>query len=306
MDAFENSAKLSLMLRGLTPLVQNLTKTAHFALKNSDGEDYLFQSIIDTLDDKTVELQTKSTIFQFIEVLINESFYISEQPKSHYNYPYVHNIKNALPLIIIKVLPDSDTASIHNIFNSLKNLSKIFKFDFVDYETKYNSISDEFTEQDLANLEENIPFPKVTIEDDEDNVDPLITTWNLLIKKKKQSQYERLRLLKHGEVVDKAVEEKDMFSIRVSKPDQPSEKHSLSKRQILARMEDDRETHKRSKEGLWIVNRAKDAAAVTEDEFLVYYWNKIIVNNDNEDKALLDSFEELNKLIVGSYKDKQF
>lgn len=306
MDAFENSAKLSLMLRGLTPLVQNLTKTAHFALKNSDGEDYLFQSIIDTLDDKTVELQTKSTIFQFIEVLINESFYISEQPKSHYNYPYVHNIKNSLPLIIIKVLPDSDTASIYNIFNSLKNLSKIFKFDFVDYETKYNSISDEFSEEDLANVEENIPFPKVTIEDDEDNVDPLITTWNLLIKKKKQSQYERLRLLKHGEVIDKAVEEKDMFSIRVSKPDQAIEKHSLSKRQILARMEDDRETHKRSKEGLWIVNRAKDAAAVTEDEFLVYYWNKIIVNNDNEDKALLDSFEELNKLIVGSYKDKQF
>lgn len=306
MDAFENSAKLSLMLRGLTPIVQSLTKTAHFALKNSDGEDYLFQSIIDTLDDKTVELQTKSTIFQFIEVLINESFYISEQPKSHYNYPYVHNIKNALPKIIIKVLPDSDMASINNIFNSLKSLSRIFKFDFVDYESKYNSISNEFSEEDLANVEENIPFPNVTIEDDEENVDPLITTWNLLIKKKKQSQYERLRLLKHGETVEKPVAEADMFSIRVSKPDVPTNKHTLSKRQILARMEDDRETHKRSKEGLWMVNRAKDATAVTEDEFLMYYWNKINVKNDDEDKALLESFDELNRLVAGSYKDKQF
>lgn len=311
MDAFEASTKLNQILRSLTPSIQNLTKAAHFTLKNWEGEDYLFQSIVDTLDDDLVDLNTKSTIFQFIEVLIHESYYVSEQPKSHYNYPYVHNVKNALPKLLLQVLPDSNNASLYNIFTSLKNMSKVFKFDYVDYELKYDSVSEEFSQDELENVELNIPFPSITLdEENESMVDPLILTWDLLIKKKKQSQYERLRLLRHGKYIEQPVNEDDMFNIKIksNRIDSQSspENKTLTKKQILARMEDDRETYKRSKESLWMVNRPKDANVITEDEFLVHYWNKINKMSGEEEKELFDSFDELNNLVAQSYKDKQF
>lgn len=303
MDAFEASSKLTQTLRNLNPLIQNLTRAAYFALKNHEGEDYLFQAILDTLDDKNVEIHTKSTIFQFIEVLVHESNQISEQPKSHYNYPYIHNVRSSLPQILLKVLPGSNNANLHNIFSSLKNLSKTYKFDTKDYVVKYLLAGDELTDQELANVEQNIPFPQVTL-DDESSLEPLVTTWNLIIRKKKQSQYERLRLLKHGKVSHQSVPEDTMFHIR--QKHEPAGGDILSKKQILSRMEDDRESYKRSKESLWTVSRPKNANKITEDEFLVHYWNKIKVMNDDENKALLESFDELNKLVARSYKDKQF
>lgn len=312
MDSFEASTKLNQILRSLTPSLQNLTRAAHFALKNAESEDYLFHSIIDSINDDAVELNTKSTIFQFIEVLIHESTAVSEQPKSHYNYPYIHSVKNSLPRILLKVLPGSNITSLHNIYTSLKNISKTFKIDYDDYELKYNSIQNQFNADDLKNLDLNIPYPEVELEDEpSNNIDPLILTWELLIKKKKQSQYERLRLLKHGEYLDAPLEEDELFNVRINKPNtKPTttkpDTNLLTKKQILMRMEDDRETYKRSKETLWTVNRPKDSNFVSEDEFLVHYWNKMNPMDEDEDKALLDTFDELNNMIATSYKDKQF
>lgn len=327
MDSFEASTQLAQVLRSLSPSIQNLTKAAHFALKNADSEDYLFHSIIDTLDDPKVEINTKSTIFQFIEVLISESYNVSQQPKSNYSYPYVHRLRAALPSILLKVLPGRNNFSLYNIFVSLRNISRTLKVDFDDYEYQYLSISASLDENDRSNIDQDIPYPDITLDDTESaSDDPLITTWQLLVKKKKQSQYERLRLLKHGKMVSDSVEEDSMFSYRPSRlapvhasplttspshsttpgSNQPPSEQLLSKKQILARMEDDRETHKRSKENLWVVNRPKDGSVVTEDEFLVHYWNKIGPLSDDKEKVLLSSLDELNELVAGSYKDKQY
>lgn len=311
MDSFEASTQFTQILKGLTPSIQNLTRAAHFALKNSESEDYLFHTIIDTLDDPNIELNTKSTIFQFIEVLMHESLVISLQPKSHYTYPYVHNLKNSLPKILLKVLPGSNNSSLYNAYNSLKNISETCKISYDEYEKKYSGISELFTDEDLENIEANLPFPDIKVEDEIEASDPLITTWDLLIKKKKQSQYERLRLLKHLRMIEECVEEEDMFSYKggKSQKDQNNGKANellLSKKHILLRMEDDRETHKRSKENIWVVNRPKDASILTEDEFLVHYWNKYRVMAEEEEKTFMDSLDELNGLVVESYKDKQF
>lgn len=326
MDSFEASTQLAQILRSLSPSIQNLIKAAHFALKNAESEDYLFHSIIDTIEDPKVEINTKSTIFQFIEVLIGESYSISQQPKSNYSYPYVHRLRAALPSILLKVLPGRNIFSLYNIFVSLRNISRTLKVDCDEYEHQYLSISDSLDQDDRTSIDQDIPYPEITLDDaTETPDDPLITAWQLLVRKKKQSQYERLRLLKHGKVVGDTVEEDFMFSYRPSRlatqqttpqttlpsvtapiSSQPPSEQLLSKKQILARMEDDRETHKRSKENLWVVNRPKDGTVVTEDEFLVHYWNKIGPLSDEKEKVLLNSLDELNELVAGSYKDKQY
>ncbi|ODV82469.1 uncharacterized protein CANTADRAFT_24965 [Suhomyces tanzawaensis NRRL Y-17324] len=297
MDSFEAATQFSQILRNLTPAVQNLTRAAHFALKHSDSEDYLFPSILDILNDPSVELNTKSTVFQFIEVLINESFYYSRQPK--FNYPYIQNLKTSLPKIMLAVLPTTSNTNIYNVYTSLKNLSKHFKVDCCEFVERFNL--DSLTDEDRAHIDQDIPFPEIRLEDSGE--DPLVESWGLLLRKKKQSQYERLRLLKHSEVSRDTVEEQDLFSLR-DKNDKAGE--LLSKRQIISRMEDDREAHKRSKENLWVVLRPKDVNFITEEEFLKHYWSKTHAMTKKQEDAFLETVEELNKLVAGSYKDKQF
>ncbi|CCE81962.1 Piso0_002647 [Millerozyma farinosa CBS 7064] len=312
MDSFEATTQFSQMLRNITPVMQNLTRAAHFAIKNHEQEDYLFHSIIEVLDDPNTELNTKSTIFQFIEVLMHEAFQVSQQPKSHYSYPYIHNLKSSLPNILLKVLPGANNSSLHNVYNSLKNISKTCKTAYEEYDNKYNSINTLLTEAELENVDANIPYPDIKIEDEINSTDPVITTWDLLIKKKKQSQYERLRLLKHHKVIEGSVNEEDMFSFQPNKTTKDQGDASsnaalvFTKKQILMRMEDDRESHKRSKENLWVVNRPKDSNSLTEDEFLVYYWNKFGNVTEEEDKSFRDSLNDLNAMVAQSYKDKQF
>lgn len=325
MDAFEASSQFSQILRSLTPQIQSLTRGAHFALKHYQAEDYLVHTIIEIFDDSKVDLNTKTTIFQFIEVLIHESFHVSEQPRTSYSYPYVNALKLSLPKVLLKVVPGSNCSSLYNVYCNLKNISKTFKFNYEDYDLKYNSISQLFTKEDEENIGANIEFPEINEDDEIETQDQLITTWNLLIKKKKQSQYERLRLLKHREVLDtdKLMGEGEMFNLRPIAPQTPlkadgksqtstaetasaADSVLLTKRQILARMEDDRESHKRSKETLWVVNRPRNVNKLSEDEFLTSYWNKFLVITDDEDKALMKELEELNDLVALSYKDKQF
>ncbi|KAK6458540.1 CTD kinase-I gamma subunit [Scheffersomyces xylosifermentans] len=299
MDSFEAATQFSQILRALTPALPNLVRAAHFALKYSESEDYLFPSIVDILHDKNIEINTKSTIFQFIEVLVNESFYFSKQPK--YNYPYIQSIKEALPQMILCVLPGTNNANIHNVYASLKSITKHFKIECTSYIEEFDS--DLLHEQDLESLEKDLPFPDVNLEDELEFVDPLVSAWKLLVRKKRQSQYERVRLLKHNEVINKEITEDDVFNIK-EKTDRAPDR--LSKRQILARMEDDREGHKRSKETLWLVNRPVNSTYITEDEFLSHYWNKYNALTPEDDKAFLSSLEELNALVGDSYKDKQF
>lgn len=308
MDSFETSTQFAQMLRTLAPQMQSLLRAAHFALKNSESEDILYFGIMDLLDDPKVELNTKSTVFQFIDVLIHESFYISQQPNSHYNYPYVHNLKKALPRILLKVLPVSNNANLFNIYNSLRNISESLGVHFVDYEKQYKSVDDLLSKEELESISMNIPFPEVRLDEiDSEAKDPVSQAWEILLRKRKQSHYERLRLLQNEPYRDGPVAEDEMFAIRPSRANDPTKKvneQMLSKKQILARMEDDRETHKKSKETLWLVNRPNGSTVVQEDEFLNYYWNGLDKLSQNSD--YIASFEDMNRLAAASYKDKQF
>lgn len=304
MDSFEVNAQFASLLRSLNPSVQSLRKAAHFAIKNWENEDYLFPSILQILQDSTIEINTKSTIFQFIDILINESYTISLLPKSNYSYPYIRNLKDALPSILLDVLPGKNNYNLYNVFNSLRNISKTLKINHDEYKSRFNDLSvNIFDQQDKENIELNVPYPDISIDEVKHISDPIIKTWELIILKRKQSFYERLRLLKHQPALENEVEENQMFSLRPKDKPDPNE---LSKKQILMRMEDDRETHKRSKESMWIVNRPKDSNYVTEDEFYHYYWNKYEVLTGDEEKALLQTLEDFNEVVMASYKDNQF
>lgn len=306
MDLFETSSQFVQIMRNLVPQMQLLLRAAHFALKHSESEDYLFYAIMDLLDDTKVELNTKSTVFQFIDVLIHESFFISQQTNSHYNYPYVHNLKTALPKIILKVLPGTNNANLFNIYNNLKNISESLNVSYIDYENQYKSVQTLLSKEELESVEMDVPFPDINLDEMEENSDPVVQAWEILLRKRKQSHYERLRLLRHQEYKDDEVSEEQLFNIRPSRTGDPTKKFNelmLSKKQILARMEDDRETHKKSKETLWVVNRPSGSNTATEEEFKNYYWNKIEKLSDKKMKEFLNSFDEVNKLAKASFKD---
>lgn len=289
--------------------MQSLLRAAHFALKNSESEDYLFYAIMDVLDDPKVDLNTKSTIFQFIDALIHESFFISDQANSRYNFPYVHNLKTALPKIILKVLPSTNNANLYNIYNNMINISESLNINYTEYKEQYRSVGLLLPPEEQENVDQNIPYPEVKLDDvDTEDKDPAIKAWEILLRKRKQSQYERLRLLKHGPVHEEPVTEDEMFAIRPSKGDlsKRGNEFMLTKKQILARMEDDRETHKKLKETLWVVNRPSGTNAVTEDEFANYYWNRVVKISDKQNQEFFTAFDELNNLAAASYKDKQF
>jgi CTD kinase subunit gamma len=302
MDSFEVATQFAQMLRTLTPSMPQLTKTAHFALKNSASEDYLFPSILDILRDGTAEINLKSIILQFIDILISESFYYSNQVNSNYNYPYVSNLKLNLPKILLTVLPHSNTSNLFVVYSCLNNISRHYNLAEIDgfrYQFQHGEL---LTDEDLANIDNDVPFPEVTI-DESDNSDPLLVAWKLLIQKKKQCQYERRKLLKHSAVVtDVDIDEKAMFDIE----DKQDKSVNLSKRQIIGRMEDHREAHKRSKETLWVVERPKDLVPISEEEFLHHYWNKYQRLDQEQNQVLLNSLEDLNKMVSTSYKDRQF
>lgn len=309
MDSFETSSQFVQILKSLVPQAQSLLKAAHYALKYADSEDYLYYAIIDILEDPKVEINTKSTIFQFIDVLIHESFHASQQAHTNFNYPYVHNLKNALPKILIKVLPSSSNANLFNIYENLKNISEALNVNYSEYEQKFVAVESSLTSEELENVHMNIPYPEIRLDEMEmESQDPVLQAWQILLKKRQQSHYERLRLLEHEPFKDGEITEDDLFLIRSSRPDplkRPNE-NLLSRKQILARMEDDRETHKKSKESLWVVNRPSGPNTISEDEFLNYYWNRLDKVSEAHAGEFFGAFDELNKLAGASYKDTQF
>ncbi|EMG49422.1 hypothetical protein G210_5835 [Candida maltosa Xu316] len=290
MDSFDTANQLSQMLRGLTPQLQHLQKTVYFALKNSDKEDYLLSTILDVIKDKQLDTNVKSNIFQFMELLIHDSF-----NQSRYNLSYVQGLKENLPSIVSQVTVNK--SNLHNTYFSLCNISKCFKVDCKEYVENFHS--NLLSPNDLESIDKNEDFVESELTDDE----PLILSWKILLQRKRQSQYDRAKLLKHTEAVDEIVDEEQIFTIRdKSNPKAPN---LLSKRSILARMEDDREAHKRSKENLWMVNRDQAKGNfVTEDEFIEHYWNRFQPLNEEENKEFLTSLQDLNESVKYSYKDK--
>ncbi|RCK54734.1 hypothetical protein Cantr_04562 [Candida viswanathii] len=294
MDSFDIASKLLQMLHSISPQLQNITKIVHFALKNHKLEDYLLPTIIDVIDDKQLDSSVKSNVFQFIELLLIESY----QNKDKFNGAYVHGLMQNLPYIIKQVIVNK--SNLHNTYLSLCNISKVFDVDCDEYILRFSC--DLLTEEDLVKIANNEEFEQE--EKSKEKEEDLVKCWKILLQDKRQSQYERARLLKHGDLTADIVDEDQMFSTRDKT--KPETTKFLSKRQILARMEDDREVHKRSKESFWVVNRDKDKNAnfITENEFLDHYWNRFQPLDEKENNEFLDSLKDMNDMVRCSYKDK--
>lgn len=295
MDSYQASAQFSQILASLTPSLQSLMTAARFALKNAANEDYLFPVILHQLQDPAVAFSTKGNIFQLLDVLIHESFVISQQPRSHYNYPYIQTIKQQLPTIIYEVLQSK--VNLYNAYLSLRNISKHFpQTNVQELMLKYETQNELLTAEDLTNIENDVPFSEQPpTPSPQDTEDPLISAWKVLVWKKRQSRYERIRIQKHSDVITGEIQEEEMFNL--------DDKQLLSRQQITMRMESDRESHKRSKETLWIVNRPHEPNYVTEEEFAHNYWNKVQKMSSEEYSSLLDVLGDLNKLVRSSFKD---
>lgn len=300
MDSFEANSQFEQLVRGLNPSIQSLKRAAVFAIKNWENEDYLFPTIMGVLNDESTELNTKSTLFHFIEVLISESFQVSQLPNSNYSYPYINSLKEALPEIILRVIPGTANYNMYNVFNSLKKICQVLDVDDHEYQLRYNDVK--LSGQDEENIQLNVPYPDINVDDIKGNKDPLIKAWMILVEKRRQSYYERCRLLAHQPGVDTETDESEMFQLKSKEKSNPNE---LSRRQILMRMEDDRESHKRSKENLWVVERSGEGV-VNEDEFLNYYWNKFEKLQADEETALMNCLQDFNDVVKATFKDKQF
>ncbi|KAG7193927.1 uncharacterized protein KQ657_005126 [Scheffersomyces spartinae] len=161
---------------------------------------------------------------------------------------------------------------------------------------KYETQNELLTAEDLTNIENDVPFSEQPpTPSPQDTEDPLISAWKILVWKKRQSRYERIRIQKHSDVITGEIQEEEMFNL--------DDKQLLSRQQITMRMESDRESHKRSKETLWIVNRPHEPNYVTEEEFAHNYWNKVQKMSSEEYSSLLDVLGDLNKLVRSSFKD---
>ncbi|KAG5419055.1 hypothetical protein I9W82_002822 [Candida metapsilosis] len=284
MDSFEIANQFSTILRNLTPQQQQFSKAIYFALKNADKEDYIVPTILSALEDPRLDLNLKSFIFQFIDLLIQESF---SNPR--YNNAYIQSLKSKLPQIVQSVCPLNNSSNLMVAYTSLCHISSRFKVNCESYKADFQ----------ISSLEE-LENKSLELDGGEDT---LITTWKILLQRSKASKMERKRLLIDEPVTQDNVDEDQVFNIR-NKSD-PNTQY-LTKKQIITRIEDDRETHKRLKENKWCVNRDKGAKFIAESEFINNYWNKFQPLTKEENAEFLKNLEELNSMVLSSYKDKQF
>lgn len=284
MDSFEIANQFSTILRNLTPQQQQFSKAIYFALKNADKEDYIVPTILSALEDPRLDLNLKSFIFQFIDLLIQESF---SNPR--YNNAYIQSLKSKLPQIVQLVCPLNNSSNLMVAYTSLCHILSRFKVNCESYKADFQ----------ISSLEE-LENKSLELDGGEDT---LITTWKILLQRSRASKMERKRLLVDEPVTEDNVDEDQVFNIR-NKSD-PNTQY-LTKKQIITRIEDDRETHKRLKENKWCVNRDKGAKFIAESEFINNYWNKFQPLTKEENAEFLKNLEELNGMVLLSYKDKQF
>ncbi|CAK9439742.1 uncharacterized protein LODBEIA_P38420 [Lodderomyces beijingensis] len=298
MDSFEVASQFSTILRNLTPQFQQLAKASYFALKNADKEDYIVPTVLDVVQDPKLDLNTKATIFQFIELLITES----HRNQSKFGNAYLQSLKMALPSIITSICPEENSANFQNTYHSLQNISKNYAVDCSEYDDKCSQ--NLLSEQDLTELDQGETDVSCRMKFEiQEKDDPLVAAWKTLLERKRQTQIQRYKLLNRSEPTEENVDEDQIFNMRTKTEN--TNHLSLTKKQIISRMEDERESHKRSKENIWCVNRDKSSKFVSEDEFTEYYWDKCQRLDPQENRQFLDNLQELNQMVLRSYKDEQ-
>ncbi|KAG7881700.1 hypothetical protein KL935_001906 [Ogataea polymorpha] len=250
MDSFEARVYLTKQLSSLTPSKQAAQQCAKFLLKHKELQDDLYSVILESLD--AADLNIRINIFQFLEELI---LYCQNDPQK----PYISSIIKDMKLILTKILPPKpDTMScetrlltnLHAAYTILVNISRSCKFtNLKEYKAKYGS--NLLTDMDRNRIELQLQFdekPLYTDRDVPESIDgQLDCAWEFLLEKRRQSQYERSFIDKH----------------QMQSPTEPlQDTFAKTRKQLLARIEADRERQKRGKENLWQINR--ENGSITE------------------------------------------
>ncbi|KAH3668207.1 hypothetical protein OGAPHI_001961 [Ogataea philodendri] len=276
MDSFEARVYLTKQLSSLTPSKLAAQQCAKFLLKNKELQDDLYSVILETLD--AADLNIRLNIFQFLEELI---FFCQNDPQR----PYVNSIFKDMKLILTKILPpkpenqSSEARLLTNLSSAyiiLFNISKTCNYPHInDIKTRFNS--NLLTELDKNRIELQLHFDEKPLYTDitakQDVESQLTAAWDFLIEKRRQSQYERLFIDKHN----------------IQSPAEPlADLFTKTRKQLLARIEADRERQKRGKENLWQIDRAKGSLAEFDLIYDTFHQFDLI-----EDKPLIDEVNEL-------------
>ncbi len=263
-----------------------------------------------------------SSTYRYIELTVNRlseilKEVIPQNPKSGNDEREVQKIR------CLTNLPAS--------YSIMLEISKVLKFptlsEFID---KYSTAL--LTQNDVRNIKNDIQFDDSTLyeNDQEDTskedgsantvvpllhpeeifVKPLTRAWNFLIGKKRQSQYERIMIdtcpshLESSNVEHRDYNAPGTRSIHNSPSPSSPKGHNpllLTQRQMLRRIEADRERQKKGKEFLWHVKRPENK--IHKPEFR-RIWDSLGEFDPKGDRLLMDELNALYNVCKGG-KPKQ-
>ncbi|GMM36359.1 hypothetical protein DASC09_036840 [Saccharomycopsis crataegensis] len=312
MDPFEARLQFSRMLSTVQPVTQSLMKCVSFALRNHEYQDDFHSCIIEVLN--TVDLNVRLNIMNFIDSLVTQSKKsFAKNPSLNKDLPYINKIEKDLPTFASKIVP-ANKYGLYNLKVSaeiLKSISLQLGFDEQKIEELQRQFNSDLLSENLKgkiekNVSENLSksdhldteFFKPT--DSEVIGEGIERAWEILIDRKRFSQLSSLTsyFIDKSEMVLHASEKKDKVN---NNEENNREKDStqmsleLSREQILARMESDRERHKKAKESLWLVERAS-SGKVDRAEF-ERLWDQYAPITDED----IEELSELNEIAIRSY-----
>lgn len=326
MDPFEARVHFGKQLTSLSASKRASQELAHFVIYYADIREDLFPAVLETLH--RVDLNCRISIFQFVDELISMIATDPDRfPPASPVYSYISLSVKQLPRILTQVLPKKPTdctpkeldelrclTNLRSAFMILKHISEILKYpNLKERIDKFESTL--LTQNDVKNIRDNLPFNEssfyeVVEQATKDNAlvpqvvpllhperiftKPIDVAWEFLISKKRQSQYERVMIDTHTGKLNS--------SPSINKPDEVKPKHRsvlfLSQKQMLQRMEADRERQKKGKETLWSVDRPENKIGIPEFKHI---WQSFDKYDPKTDRALLD---ELNGLFNICRSDK--
>ncbi|CDK25782.1 unnamed protein product [Kuraishia capsulata CBS 1993] len=267
MDPLEARLYFTRQLKSMSASLQQHTECAKFAIKNEELQEDFHSVILEVIS--AVDLNVRLNVFDFIEVLIEETLKLGKVPER----PYLNRLVADLPLIIRQVIPTTDDlkglANLNTSCTILASLSRVLGYESA---LRYQQIL-----QTIGESKAEIPsFLDASCKYSEQ----LAECWIFVIQMRQNERSQRQaedRLANDSSFSMAQVQptntadtpkapKNDSRSQSVqpedsSAPNEPAsspEKSSylaFSNQQILARMEQDRERNKRAKESLWIVER---------------------------------------------------
>lgn len=261
MDPFEARLQFIQILEALNPSSVTLSRAIGFALKNMEMHEDFHSVILEELD--KIDINARMNVMYFIEALVHN---ICSQNSSRElrQRPYLANIERDFHIILQKVIPSDNLVNLNGSVNILVEVEKCYNVDDSELWRSYLSLSLGKTPEIPEEVEKGFP-----------------EAWIYLINQKKRGLEARLKLL-HDKPTAQEVEENGEKPLN-------QDLEQLSRKQILQRMEADRERHKRHKETNWHVIRPLGKVDRAEFEKI---WHQYSALDDHDLEEMRDLYQE--------------